>query len=305
VVAPVAASAVPDGLPRARLRCIRRVGVLLGASHRLRLLRVVLAVITHDYRGEVQVWCLKKTARQNAVTRAAWPSLAHSPCLSLAALSSVHSRLPPHPHLPFRACPSPASPAPPFALPPCPALPLLPHQPRPSCCHPPLPPAIPAPATIPRSGLAIRFTPVRPLWLSSSFVGFPLLLLVVFPPPPVVSSCRPHPPLAPFRLARSPPSLVFGLVPVFVSCPTGASLAIVTSCLVLSSCRSSRPVAGRSASSLRSSLLPPRPSLLVAARRCVVDRSHMRVVHRGCLLSCEGSRSRPPARGSCSRLFHP
>ena len=247
MVTPVAVPAVPDGLPRTRLRCLRQAGVSLGASHRLQLLRVVLAVITHDDSVGVQVWCLKKSARQNAVTRAAWPSLAHSPCFSLRCPFLFHSGLPPS-----RTSPSSWSTW--------------------SCRHFHFHSGLPPSRT--RLSVPARLSP-------TSARRVPPLLLV------------PLPSLASLRLACSLARL--GRAPVFLLLPHR-----------LFHSRSSRPAwpsllpPSRPPPALRSLLssylwslraLPPvRPSP-PSARHCsssLVDRSHTRVVHRWCLLSCDG-----------------
>src|SRR5262245_55115221 len=55
-----------------------RIGVLLVDPQRMRLLRILFVVVAHGGPHSVQIRCPKKTARQSAVTRAAWPHHAHS-----------------------------------------------------------------------------------------------------------------------------------------------------------------------------------------------------------------------------------
>jgi hypothetical protein len=139
VAAPVGIKAMPDGLPWARLHCIRPAGALLGDSHRLRLLRVVLAVVTHDVEGGVQVWCLKKTGQAerchayclafplslalfparcpSSFTQVLPPPRTSLPCLPPSASCTAVRPLRSRPAIP--SCPPPTSPSSPI-LPPIP-----------------------------------------------------------------------------------------------------------------------------------------------------------------------------------------
>ena len=75
MAAAVTVHTLPDRLPRTWLLCFREVSVLLGDPHRLRFLRVVLVLITHGVRGELQVWCLKPGQAERC----------HACCLAISA----------------------------------------------------------------------------------------------------------------------------------------------------------------------------------------------------------------------------
>jgi len=201
VPAAVSTHLLTDRLPWTWLHCFRRVGCLPGDSHRLRLLRVVLVMVAHGVEARLQVWCLKKPARQNAVTRAAWPSPSLSPSSLARRPSSFPSRpspsrasLPLLPALLLLSCFS-RSPFPPAPHPPAPARqpPLSSGPPAPARLRPPALPSAPArwlfrllllvDSSVCSCSLALPPDPAR--WL------FRLLLLASLRPAPRAPSLRP------------------------------------------------------------------------------------------------------------------